>query len=99
MHECLCATIKFGLRRVVGITRNYFIRKTNDELLKNLKGTCKMTPDPDHLFKVDTNSVELNNTRKEQCHKTIAYSIWLSQRSRPDLQLSIDFYSKNTECA
>jgi len=58
------------------------------ELPVTLKGVYKCTPAPENLFKINSHSPELSAQRKEQYHRTTAKILWLSQRTRSDIQLA-----------
>ena len=58
------------------------------DLPVTLKGDYKCTPAPENLFEIKTHLPELTAQRKEQYHRTTAKILWLSQRTRPDIQLA-----------
>ena len=57
-----------------------------------LKGGCRNTPAQDSLFKLDRNASLFNHDRRDKHHATKAKSLWISQRSIPDLQLGTGFH-------
>ena len=59
---------------------------------EDMKNGYRDAPAPEHLFKVDSGSDLLDEKRKEGCHQVAAKCLWLSQRSRPDMQLATGFH-------
>ena len=57
-----------------------FIKKINNYLPEDLKGTHKKNPSPDDLLKEDDDDVESKSEKKEKNHKTTAKSLFLSQQ-------------------
>ena len=91
IDKYLGMTIDFTLKTGCSITQYDFVKKMWNDLDEGLKGPCRNNLAADFLFKVDPKAEALNQKRKEEYHKTTAKCIWLSQCSRPDLQLSIGF--------
>ena len=87
VHEYLGMTIDFRTGDCV-MSQFDFLKKMWSDLPENLKGAHRNTPAPESLFKIDLDSPVLDDERKEQCHHVTAKSLWLSQRSRPDIQLA-----------
>ena len=44
------------------------------------------------MFKIDPDNKKLHNVRKEQYNHVAAQTLWVSQQSRPDVQLEIGFH-------
>ena len=57
-----------------------------------MKVVIKYTAAPEYLFKTIDNSCLLSLTEKDEFHTITAKILWLSQRTRPDVQLSVGFY-------
>ena len=57
-----------------------------------MKVVIKYTAAPEYLFKTTDNSCLLSLTEKDEFHTITAKILWLSQRTRPDVQLSVGFY-------
>ena len=55
-------------------------------------GRYRKSPGPEDLFKVNIESLELDPARKEEYHKVTAKTLWLSQRSRPDIQSATGYH-------
>ena len=61
-----------------------------DDYKVDYKGNkYRCTPAPVDLFKRNEDSPLLNDASKETYHGITAQVLWLSQRSRPDLQLAM----------
>ena len=93
IHEYLGMTIDFN--EILGaciITQYDFIKKLHSGLADGLRGKSRGAPDPDFLFKVDKDLDKLNKKDKEHYHEVTAKCLWLSQRSRPDMQLATGFH-------
>ena len=70
-------------------THHDFEKKLWMNLPQDLKGNYRSTPAPDSLFKVDKDAPLLNYVIRETCHSSTTKTLWIIQRSRPDLQLSM----------
>jgi len=69
-----------------------FVKKMWNDMPMELKGKYRRTQAREDLFKVDLNSELLENNKKNMCHRVTAKYLWLSQRTRVDLQLSTGLY-------
>ena len=70
-----------------------FVKKLNNNLPDHMKaGRYRKSPGPEDLFKVNIESLELDPMKKEEYHKVTAKTLWLSQRSRPDIQLATGYH-------
>ena len=92
IHEFLGITIDFSLQRGVAFSQYDFIKKFWKSLPEDLKGSYRNTPAPDYLFKVDRNADLIDTRRKDEYHTATAKSIFLSQRTRLDMQLPTGFH-------
>ena len=88
MYAHLGMTFDFSLKLGAAIIQWYFFKKLRSDLPEGLKVGHRKNPAPYFLFKVDRNSVLLNQERREQCYKTTAKCLWLGQRSWPDMKLA-----------
>ena len=61
-------------------------------MLEGLKGAHRSALELEHLLKIDPNMVTLNEAKKGKHHQVNLKNLWVSQHSRPDLQLTIRFY-------
>ena len=57
-----------------------------------MNGLYKCTPAPEYLLKINSHSPELSAQRKDQYHGTTVKKLWLSQGTRPDIQLATEFH-------
>ena len=93
LHEYLGMTFDLREKGEVALSQYDFVKKLYDELPDDMKtGRYRYTPAPDNLFKVNYESLLLDCARKETYHHTTAKTLWLSQRSRPDLQLATGYH-------
>ena len=93
VHEYLGMTFDLREKGEVALSQYDFVKKLYDELPDDMKtGRYRYTPAPDNLFKVNNESLLLDCARKETYHHTTAKTLWLSQRSRPDLQLATGYH-------
>ena len=92
IHEFIGMTIDFSLKRGVAFSQYDYVKKFWNELPDDLKGPYRKSPAPDNLFKVDRNAKVVDPKKKEQYHWATAKSLFLSQRSRYDLQLATGFH-------
>jgi len=92
VHEFVGMTIDFSLKQGVAFSQYDYIKKFWNELPEDLKGPYKNTPALENLFKVDRNAKLIDPKRKKLYHWAIAKSLFLSQRSRYDMQLSTGFH-------
>ena len=64
-----------------------------DDFKVDYKGNrYRNTPAPLDLFKVNEDSPLLDNASKETYHGITAQALWLSQLSRPDMQLLLGYH-------
>lgn len=75
-----------------------FIKKLYQSLPDNMKGKYHNTPAPDNLFKVSPGKQELDHKRRGEYHTITAKTLWMSQRSRPNLQLATGFHCTRVKC-
>ena len=93
VHEYLGMTIDFRRKYQVALSQYDFVKKLNNDLPDDMKtGRYQNSPGPEDLFKVNNESPELDAARKEEYHKVTAKTLWLSQRSRPDIQLATGYH-------
>ena len=91
VHEYLGMTVDWRIAGLVNFSQYDGIKKLLKSLPDCMNG-LKNTAAPEHLFKTDDESCPLDPSRKEQYHTITAKSLWFSQRSRPDTQLSTGFH-------
>ena len=91
IHEYLGMTLDFSVKLEVRFSQYDFLKKLFNSLPKSIKVGRKYTAAPEYLFKTTDNSCLLNHTEKEEFHTITAKILWLSQRTRPDVQLSVGF--------
>ena len=93
VHECLEQTVDFQVGGECSFNQHDFIKKPHQGLPEDMKGKCRSAPAPDNPFKVGNAMEELDHNKKEQHHTITAKTHWISQQSRPDLQLARGFHS------
>ena len=74
----------------VHITMYDYLSKLTARLSEDMIG-YKKTPAADYLFKTNDGGELLNQSHKNTFHQLTAQTLWLSQRSRPDVQLPTGF--------
>jgi hypothetical protein len=92
LHDYLGMTIDFSMDGKVQIRMDDYV----DDLLLEAKddpdATKVSSPAGEHLFEVNTNDPELvNDEDKQYFHTMTAKLLFLSKRSRPDLQQAVAF--------
>ena len=92
IHECLGMTIDFRNKWIIAFLQHDAIKKFWRSLPPELKGPCRSTPAPVNLFKVDSESPRVDSNLQEKHHAATAKSLWFSQRSRTDPQISTGFH-------
>ena len=70
------------------MTQYDFIKKLWMTLTLDPKGNYRSALAPDSLFKVNKDAPLLNCARKDRFKTTTAKMLWISQWSRPNVQLS-----------
>jgi len=74
------------------------IKKLWLSLPDNWRNGYKNNAAPLNLFKVAEDSAELDEKKKEEYHTITAKTLWLSQRSRPDIQLATGYHCTKVKC-
>ena len=96
VHEYLGQTLDFTVEGEVRLSQYDFIRKLWDTLPDSMKKGKRNTAAPPYLFKTDADNseedCELDDARQEDYHTITAKSLWLGQRSRPDMGLSVGYH-------
>ena len=90
-HGYLGMTLDFTVKLEIRFSQNDFLKKLFNSLPKSMKVGRKYTAAPEYLFRTTDNSYLLNHTEKEDFHILTAKILWLSQRTHPDVQLSVGF--------
>ena len=88
-HDYLAMIIKYEDGKVM-IDMCYYVQKMIDEFPEKLKKGVKC-PWTERLFKVDENSPKLDEKHKQTFHTFVIKGMFLSKRSRQDIQLCIVF--------
>ena len=91
-HEHLGMTMDFSLSLGVAFDQFDFAKKLWKSFLPELKSACRKTPAPESLFQLGRDSELLMSKQKEQHHHTTAKCLWLGQRTRLDMQLTVGFH-------
>ena len=69
-----------------------FLKKHYNEVPKCTKGGYCNTLVPANLFKQSSNNKALDPEKKQEYRKITAKTLWLSQRSQPDIQLATGYH-------
>ena len=91
VHEYLGMTIDFRVKSEVRFSQYDFLKKLLNSLPISMSTGKKNTAAPEYLFKTSDSSCPLDNVRKEIFHTITAKTLWLSQRTRTDVQLAVGF--------
>jgi hypothetical protein len=91
VHEYLGMTIDFRVKGEVRFSQYDFVKKLLNSLPESLNSGLKNTAAPEYLFKTTDSSNPLDHSRKELFHTITAKTLWLSQRTRTDVQLAVGF--------
>ena len=93
IHEYLGMTFDLRDKGEVILSQYDFVKKLYDDLPDEMKtGRYRYTPAPEDLFKISESSPKLDCARKETYHHISAKTLWLSQRSRNDIQLATGYH-------
>ena len=81
----------------VALSQYDYLKKHYNDLPDDYKvaftgNRYRHSPAPTDLFKVNDESPLLNDACKETYHGVTAKTLWLSQRSRPDMQLAVGYH-------
>ena len=91
IHDYLGMTIDFSIDLQVMVTMYDYIMKLIAKLPKDMIGE-RATAAPEYLFKTsDGGAVLLSQEEAEFFHSIVATTLYLSQRTRVDLQLAVGF--------
>ena len=91
VHEYLGMTIDFRTKYEVRFSQYDFLKKLLNSLPESMSTGKKNTAAPEYLFKTTDNSCVVDSVRKDLFHTITAKTLWLSQRSRTDVQLAVGF--------
>ena len=71
-----------------------YVKNLSEECLDDLlKGGTATTPAASHISQINRNAVKLNKEKSDIFHHLMAKLLYLSKRTRPDIQFSIAFLS------
>jgi Reverse transcriptase (RNA-dependent DNA polymerase) len=98
-HNFLGMDIMFRADKTVTISMRQYIKDTIDEsgIIFNADGVA--TPAKHDLFVIDETSEKLSPVRSELFHRLVAKLLYLSKRSRPDIQLAVAFLTTRVSCS
>ena len=102
IHDYLGMTFDLRVPGQVALSQYDYLKKFYHGLPDNYKVNYKgnkyrCTPAPADLFKRNENSPLLNDASRETYHGITAQALWLSQRSRPDIQLAMGYYCSSVK--
>jgi hypothetical protein len=104
IHKYLGMTLDFATSKIVKVTMLEYVNeilgswdKACSELNDGYKAvSCRKriaTAAADNLFKVDEDAVKLDQVRAKAFHNITAKGIYVTKRARPDISLSIAFFT------
>jgi hypothetical protein len=88
--DCLGMTLGFSCKGKVFFRMTDYIENMLDELPDDFDGTVA-TPATSYLFKTRASAVKLNPELSELLHSNVAKLLYLAQRARPDILLTVAF--------
>ena len=91
VHEYLGMTIDFRVKLEARFSQYDFLKKLLNSLPECMSTGMKNTAAPEYLFKTTDESCLLDHIRMEIFHTITAKTLWLSQRTRTDVQLAVGF--------
>jgi hypothetical protein len=91
VHEYLGMTLDFRVKSEVRFSQYDFLKKLLNSLPESMSTGKKNTAAPEYLFKTTDTTGLLDEKRKDIFHTITAKTLWLSQRSRTDVQLAVGF--------
>jgi hypothetical protein len=93
VHTYLGMKLDFTVKKQVKITMFDFLDEiiTDFERIEPNNRGEKSSAAPSDLFKVDEDCAKLPEPKREQFHKIVAKTLFMTKRSRPDTGLSISF--------
>jgi Reverse transcriptase (RNA-dependent DNA polymerase) len=98
-HSFLGMDITFRDDATVSISMSQYIRETIEESGIIFTANGAANPAKPHLFVIDADSEPLSSSRAELFHRLVAKLLYLSKRSRPDLQLAVAFLTTRVSCS
>ena len=92
-HDYLGMVLNFRSDKKVEVDMIKEIKKLIDNFSKDVKSTVT-SPVRKDLFKIkEGKGWELSQERKEEFHSTVAKSIYIEKRARPDIETAVSFLS------
>jgi hypothetical protein len=90
VHEYLGMDLEFSTPKVLRIGMIKYIKKVLEEFLEDIKSVAA-TPAAEHLFEVQEDNLEklLPEEQALAFHRTTAQFLFLSARTRPDIQTPV----------
>ena len=92
VHEYLGMTFDLRRKGEVALSQYDYIKKMHNRLPEDMKKGYRSSPAPTDLFKQKDNDPVLDHARQQLYHTITAETLWLSQRSRPDIQLATGYH-------
>ena len=92
VHEYLGMTFDLRRKGEVALSQYDYIKKMRNRLPEEMKKGYRSSPAPTDLFKQKENDPVLDHARQQSYHTITAETLWLSQRSRPDIQLATGYH-------
>jgi hypothetical protein len=93
VHDYLGIRFDFTQKGKVTMTMNDFIQELLKECPDDLMKGTSTTPAALHLFAVNPDCEKLDSDTSTMYHHLTAKLLYLSKRTRPDLQLAVSFLS------
>ena len=92
VHEYLGITIDFLVSGRCAMSQYNCIKKLWLSLPDNWKGGYRNKPAGEYFFDISDNTCLIDDARKQDYHTITAKTLWVSQQSRPDIQLATGFH-------
>jgi Reverse transcriptase (RNA-dependent DNA polymerase)/Zinc knuckle len=98
-HNFLGMDITFCDDETLTINMRNYIKETIDEAGIIFHASGVATPAKHDLFVIDETSEKLSLARSDLFHRLVAKLLYLSKRSRPDIQLAVAFLTTRVSCS
>ena len=97
VHEYLGMTIDFSEPGKVKFSMQQYVDLLLDECPDEFNKGSARTPATNHLFETNDEADKLNKEDSETYHHLVAKLLYLSKRTRPDLQLTVAFLTTRVQ--
>lgn len=97
VHEYLGMTIDYSVEGKVKFSMKDYMSGLITEAPAELTKREASTPAANHLFEINDNATKLDKDKSEMFHHLTAKLLYLSKRTRPDIQLPVSFLTTRVQ--